>query len=384
MEKVVLIRYGEIFLKGKNFGYFEKLLKENIEDKIKDFGCELVLMNKRLYVKGYEERQEKKIVSALSTVFGLTSVSPAVMLDTSEEAINDYVSGITLRAKTFRVSVNRADKRFPLSSIEYSAKLGGIVLKNNPQIEVDLHTPEATLSVDIRENGKTFVFTEVVTCVGGMPVGSSGTGMLLLSGGIDSPVAGYMMAKRGMRISALHFHSYPYTSEMAKEKVVSLAKLIKKYTGSFKLYVCSFTKIQEEIHRKCNSEFMITIMRRIMYRIAERLSTEKGVQSIITGENLGQVASQTVESMTVTNDVVKNMPIFRPLIAFDKGEITEISRKIDTYETSILPYEDCCTVFLPKHPVIKPKKSQCEREESKLDIEGLIKEAMEGIEVIEI
>lgn len=384
MEKVILIRYGEIFLKGKNFGYFEKLLKENIEDKLKDFDCELVLMNKRLYVRDYEERQEKKIVSALSTVFGLISVSPAVMLETSEEAIEDYVSTIRLKEKTFRVTLNRADKRFPYTSIEYSAKLGGIVLKNNSGLRVDLHTPETEVSVDIRENGKTFVFFSTVPCVGGMPVGSSGTGMLLLSGGIDSPVAGYMMAKRGMKISALHFHSYPYTSELAKEKVINLAKIIKKYTGSFKLYVCSFTKIQEEIHKKCNSEFMITIMRRIMYRIAERLSESKGIQSIITGENLGQVASQTVESMTVTNDVVKNIPIFRPLIAFDKGEITEIARKIDTFETSILPYEDCCTVFLPKHPIIKPKKSQCEKEESKLDIESLISEAIEGIEVVEI
>lgn len=384
MEKVILIRYGEIFLKGKNFGFFENLLKDNIKDKIKDFGCELVVINKRLYVRGYEERQERKLLDTLSTVFGLTSISPAVMLDTSEEAINEYVGSLRLKEKTFRVTLNRADKRFPMTSIEYSSKLGGIILKNNNGIKVDLHNPEVEVSVDIRENGSTFIFTKVIPAMGGMPIGSSGTGMLLLSGGIDSPVAGYMMAKRGMRISALHFHSYPYTSEAAKEKVVSLAKIIKKYTGSFKLYVCSFTKIQEEIHHKCNSEFMITIMRRIMYRIAERLAEKNKIQSIITGENLGQVASQTVESMTVTNDVVKNIPIFRPLVAFDKEEITAISKKIDAYETSILPYEDCCTVFLPKHPVIKPKKFQCEKEESKLDIESLINEAIEGIEVIEI
>ena len=384
MEKVILIRYGEIFLKGKNFGYFENLLKDNIKDKIKDFDCELVVINKRLYVRGYDDKQEKKILSALETVFGLTSISPAVMLETSVEAINDYVSTIRLKEKTFRVTLNRADKRFPMTSIEYSAKLGGIILKNNSGIKVDLHNPEVEVSVDIRENGSTFVFSKVIPAVGGMPIGSSGTGMLLLSGGIDSPVAGYMMAKRGMRISAIHFHSYPYTSEAAKEKVINLAKIIKKYTGSFKLHVCSFTKIQEEIHHKCNSEFMITIMRRIMYRIAERLSEANKVQSIITGENLGQVASQTVESMTVTNDVVKNIPIFRPLISFDKEEITAISKKIDTYETSILPYEDCCTVFLPKHPVIKPKKFQCEKEESKLDLEALISEAIENIEVVEI
>jgi thiamine biosynthesis protein ThiI len=249
---------------------------------------------------------------------------------------------------------------------------------------VDLHDPELNLCVDIRENNKTFVFYENIKGAGGMPVGTSGSGLLLLSGGIDSPVAGYMMAKRGMPISALHFHSYPYTSESAKQKVIDLAKLIKKYTGPFKLYVCSFTEIQENIHKNCNSEFMITLMRRIMYRIAERLSLKVGVQSIITGENLGQVASQTVESMTVTNEVVKELPIFRPLIAFDKEDISDIAKKIGTYETSILPYEDCCTVFLPKHPLIKHKKDKCEIEESKLDLENLIENALNSIEVIEI
>jgi thiamine biosynthesis protein ThiI len=240
------------------------------------------------------------------------------------------------------------------------------------------------VSVDIRENGQTFIFHEIIMCAGGMPVGTSGSGLLLLSGGIDSPVAGYMMAKRGMPITAIHFHSYPYTSEQAKEKVVDLGKIISKYTGHFKLHVVSFTKIQEELHEKCNEEFMITLMRRIMYRIAERLALKLGVQSIVTGENLGQVASQTVESMTVTNNVVKTLPIFRPLISFDKEEITKISKNIGAYETSILPYEDCCTVFLPKHPLIRPKVDKCEREESKLDLEKLIEDAMANIEVIEI
>ncbi len=384
MEKVILIRYGEIFLKGKNFGFFEKTLLDNVAEKLSEFDCELVSMNKRFYVRGFEDKIEKKIISALQTVFGLYSISPAMMVESSVEAINSYVETIRLKASNFRVTVNRADKRFPMTSIEYSAKLGGIILKNNKGIKVDLHTPEAEVSVDIRENGSTFVFFETIHCAGGMPVGTSGKGLLLLSGGIDSPVAGYMMAKRGMRISGLHFHSYPYTSEAAKEKVIKLAKIIKKYTGGFKLYVCSFTKIQEEIHHKCNSEFMITIMRRIMYRIAERVAKENGIQSMITGENLGQVASQTVESMTCTNSVMEEIPVFRPLVAFDKEDITAIARKIDTYETSILPYEDCCTVFLPKKPVIKPRVKDCLREESKLDIETLVNEAIQNIEIIEI
>lgn len=384
MEKVILIRYSEIFLKGKNFGFFEKTLYNNIKEKLESVECELIKMNKRFYVSNYEDKNEKKIIEILKTVFGVCSISPAVKIDSEEMAINEYVKSLKFKEKTFRVSVNRADKRFPINSIEYSAKLGGVVLKNNQGISVDLHNPELVLNVDIRENNSTFIFYKVIAGAGGMPVSTSGSGLLLLSGGIDSPVAGYMMAKRGMPISALHFHSYPYTSEAAKEKVIKLANIIKKYTGHFKLYVVSFTEIQEQIHKCCNSEFMITLMRRIMYRIAERIAKANGIQSIITGENLGQVASQTVESMTATNHVVEDLPIFRPLIAFDKEEITQIAKNIGTFETSILPYEDCCTVFLPKHPVIKPKLEKCEAEERKLDIEALISKAIAELEIIEI
>ena len=384
MEKVVLVRYSEIFLKGKNFAFFENKLHDNIKDKLKDLDCEVFRMNKRFFVANYEDKLQKKIIEKLKCVFGICSISPAVMISSDKDEIDNYVKSLKFSNKTFRVTVNRADKRFPLTSIEYSAYLGGLVLKNNPNIDVDLHNPELNLCVDIRENGKTFIYHEVLQGAGGMPVGTSGSGLLLLSGGIDSPVAGYMMAKRGMPLSALHFHSYPYTSVAAKDKVIELAKIVKNYTGSFKLYVVSFTEIQESIHKNCNSEFMITLMRRIMYRIAERLCLKNGIQSIITGENLGQVASQTVESMTVTNDVVKDLPIFRPLIAFDKEDIMNIAKKIGTYDTSILPYEDCCTVFLPKHPLIKPKKDKCEKEESKLDLETLINNAINNLEIIEI
>ena len=384
MENVVIIRYSEIFLKGKNFAFFENVLVDNIKEKLSDIKCELIRMNKRFFVAGYEQKDEKKIVSKLKEVFGIHSISPAVKIESTEQSINEYVSSLKFNKKSFRVSVNRADKRFPISSMEYGAKLGGLILKNNKDVFVDLHNPQINVCVDIRENNCTFVYYDVISGIGGMPVGTSGSGLLLLSGGIDSPVAGYMMAKRGMPISALHFHSYPYTSEDAKNKVIDLAKIISKYTGHFKLFVCSFTEIQESIHKHCNSEFMITLMRRIMYRIAERVAIREGIQSVITGENLGQVASQTVESMTVTNAVVEKLPIFRPLIAFDKEEITKIALDIGSYETSILPFEDCCTVFLPKHPLIKPKLDKCIKEESKFDFEALITKTIENLEIIEI
>lgn len=384
LKKVIVIRYSEIFLKGKNFGFFEKKLLNNIKEKLSQFDCDVLRTNKRFLVENFDAKQEKKIVNALLTVFGICSISVAVKLDTDLKIINDYVSSIKIKTQNFRVTVNRADKRFPITSIDYSKSLGGIILKNNSDVSVDLHNPQTTVFVDIRENGYTLVYTDVIDCLGGMPVGTSGSGLLLLSGGIDSPVAGYMMARRGMAINALHFHSYPYTSENAKNKVIELAGIIKKYTGSIKLHIVSFTHIQEAIHKHCDGDFMITLMRRIMYRIAERLAIQKGYQCIITGENLGQVASQTVESMTVTNAVVEKLPIFRPLISFDKEDISNIAVKIGTFDTSILPYEDCCTVFLPKHPVIKPKLEKCLKEESKLNIDALIDEAMSNIEVVEI
>lgn len=383
LKKVIVIRYSEIFLKGKNFAYFEKKLLSNISEKLEGL-AEVKRTNKRFLVENFDEKKEKKIIEILKTVFGICSISVAVMLDTDLKAIDDYVASLKIKSNTFRVTVNRADKRFPLTSIDYSKSLGGLVLKSNPHLKVDLHNPEVTIYVDIRESGYTLVYTDVIEMSGGMPVGTSGSGLLLLSGGIDSPVAGYMMARRGMTINALHFHSYPYTSQNAKDKVIELAKIMKKYTGGFKLHIVSFTHIQESIHKFCDGDFMITLMRRIMFRIAERLAKQNNYQSIITGENLGQVASQTVESMTVTNAVVNDLPIFRPLISFDKEDISRVAQKIGTFETSILPYEDCCTVFLPKHPVIKPKLEKCLKEESKLDIEELISEALKNIEVIEI
>lgn len=383
-ENVIIIRYSEIFLKGKNFKFFEGKLFDNIKEKLSSIECDVIRSNKRFYVENFDKKFTQKIIDKLCTVFGICSMSVAVKLCNDLKTINDYVSDIKLNCKSFRVTVNRADKTFPISSLDYSKNLGAIVLKSNPNLDVDLHTPEKVVFVDIRETGFTYVYTDVVEGAGGMPVGTGGKGLSLLSGGIDSPVSTYMMARRGMSVSAIHFHSYPYTSENAKQKVIKLANILKDYTGSFKLYIVSFTKIQEAIHKNCDGDFMITLMRRIMYRIAERLAKKIGAQCVITGENLGQVASQTVESMTVTNAVVEDLPIFRPLISFDKEDITKVAVKIGTFETSILPYEDCCTVFLPKHPVIKPKIEKCEREERKLDIEGLIDEAINSVEVVEI
>ena len=385
MEKNILIRYNEIHLKGRNRHFFEDLLYKNIENAVFEYKHELQKVSGRYILSGYNEKDEKKILNKLACVAGVYSVSPSFVIDTDYNDISSLAVELMAKKKgTFKIETNRADKTFLDSSMRISASIGGDVLESNSNLEVDIHNPEHVLFIDIRENKKTFIYNQIILGVGGMPVGSSGQGLVLLSGGIDSPVAGYMVAKRGMPISALHFHSYPYTSEDAKNKVIELGKIISKYTGHFKLFVCSFTEIQESIHKNCNNEFMITIMRRIMYRIAERVAKSDGCQSIITGENLGQVASQTVESMTVTNAVVEGLPIFRPLIAFDKEEITNISKKMGAFDTSILPYEDCCTVFLPKHPVIKPKIEKCLFEESKLDLENLINNAISSDEIINI
>ncbi len=383
MKRVILLRFGELYLKGKNRGYFEKVLISNIKLSLKGIECKFYKVTGRYIVSDYDEIDETIIINKLTKVFGLVSLSVAIEVKTDVDTIKEYISKLKITAKTFRVSVTRADKTFPIQSNIFEKELGGLILKNNPTLKVKLKDFETEIVVDIRENGLTYILHDKIECEGGMPLGTAGKGLLLLSGGIDSPVAGYMIAKRGMSITGLHFHSFPYTSEMAKQKVISLAKLISPYCGKIKLYMCPFTKIQEEIHKHCAPEFMITIMRRIMMKIAGKIALKNGCKAIITGENLGQVASQTVESLTVTNFSQTQVPIFRPLIAFDKKDIINISRKIGTYETSILPYEDCCTVFLPKNPVIKPKLEKVIKEESKLDIETLVENAVQNTEIIE-
>ena len=381
----ILIRYGEIFLKGNNRGYFESALAKNIRTALENFTFKFVRAQNRFLIEDYDEAYETDIIDKLTKIFGIHSVSVAVKVKSTEEEL-EKAAVLMMKDKsgTFRVTVNRADKKIQKSSMELAAQLGGAVLESNPNLTVNLHVFDTDLYVDIRENGLSYLFTDKIMGAGGLPVGTAGAGMVLLSGGIDSPVAAYMMAKRGLKLHAIHFHSAPYTSEMAKQKVVDLAGIVKNYSGPIVLHVIPFTDVQLKIHEKCPAELMITIMRRFMMRIAERVAKANSCGALITGESLGQVASQTMESITVTNGVIEDLPVFRPLIGMDKTEIMDIARNIDTYDTSILPYEDCCTVFLPKNPVIRPKLETVLKAEAKLDVETLIAACIENQEIINV
>ena len=385
MEKVIIIRFGEIFLKGKNKKFFENLLEKNIKNALSIYDCIIEKSHNRFYVAGYNEEIEDSIIETLKKVFGIHSVSPAVKMPTDISQVANIICDDLPYAKTFRVTVKRADKTINLTSTEIAGQIGGDILQLKPQMSVDLHNPELNINVDIRENKTSYIYYENIKCYEGMPVGSSGKGLLLLSGGIDSPVAGFRMAKRGMQINAIHFHSYPFTSIQAKEKVVELGGIISNYCGHFPLFVVPFTKIQQAIHQYCREDFMITVMRMIMVEISERIAIKQNCGALITGESLGQVASQTLESITVTNSRVKSLPVLRPLIDMDKTEIIKISKEIETFETSILPYEDCCTIFLPKNPIIKPKLSVAEAEYNKIvGLQELIDDAINNVEIIKI
>ena len=382
--KVFLLRIGELFLKGENRHSFEVALEKDIERKLSNVSHRLSKTQGRYIISNFDENNVNEISRQLSYVFGLSSYSIAEEVETDEKNIEEYISKIQLDGKSFKVDVKRADKTFPISSMDYAKILGGVVLQNNPNSKVDLYEPEKRISVDIRTNHKTYIFDEIIQAQGGLPLGTSGKALLLLSGGIDSPVAGYMMAKRGLKLEALHFYSYPYTSENAKEKVLSLAKKLTNYVDEIKVHAVSFTKVQESIHMNCAPEFMITIMRRIMMRVAEKICEREGLGAIITGESLGQVASQTMQSMTVTNNVLENVLVLRPCVGLDKEDIVKIAKQIDTFNISIEPYEDCCTVFLPKNPVIKPTLKRASREESFLNIDSLVEDCLAAEEIIEI
>jgi len=384
MEKVILIRYGEIFLKGKNRGFFEKTLLLNIRSQLEKFNLEVNKVPGRFLVEKYDEDDEFEIIERIKKVAGIFSFSPAIYFDTSlDEIAANAVEMMRDKKGTFKVETNRADKKFELNSMQISREIGGRILASNHALKVDIKEPEFKLNIDLRENGKTFMYADTIMGVGGMPVGTSGTGLLLLSGGIDSPVAGYMMAKRGVKVCAVHFHSYPYTSNFAREKVEDLAKLLTGYTGDLTVYMVSMTELQEEIHAKCDDSYMITLLRRGMFTIAERICKTHSRRMIITGENLGQVASQTIESMTVVQEVVKDIPIIRPLVAFDKCDIIDVAKRIGTFETSIKPFEDCCTVFLPDSPVVRPELHKVKREQAKIDFEAILERAYKSIEVVE-
>lgn len=380
MNNVILIRFSEIHLKGGNKKYFIKLLHNNIKTALKDSICKIESIQNRFVIRDYENEDE--IISKLKCVFGIHSISKAVEIKNDIKQIFDYVATIKIDT-TFKCDVNRADKSFPIKSNEFEADLGEIILKNNSRAKVDIHNPKITIHVDIRENGYTFIFYDIIYAYSGLPLDEKRNGLLLLSGGIDSPVAGFAMAKRGLRQDVLHFDSFPYTSPQAKEKVIALAKKIKKFIGAKYMYICSMTKLQEEFHVNCKTEYAINLLRRSMLRVANILCEKFKYKTIITGESLGQVASQTIESLTSTNAVAK-FPVLRPLISFNKEEIIRIAKEIDTYDTSILPYEDCCTVFLPRNPIIKPKIEEAENEEKKVDLENLINLIVLNMEVIDL
>lgn len=378
--KRLLIKYAsEISLKGLNRRTFENMLASNIKKSI-GRGYSIVKDYGRMYI----DTDSPDIIEKIVKVFGVLSVAEA---DVVEKDINEIGSSAIEQLKsmkgikTFKVDTKRGDKSFPLNSIEVSKTVGGIVLDGMEGIKVDIHNPDVVVNVEIRD--KAYIYTEEHKGVAGMPYGSAGKGVLLLSGGIDSPVAGYMMAKRGLEITGVYYHSHPYTSERAKEKVIDLAKKLSEYTGPMKLYVVPFTEIQMDIIEKCREDELTIIMRRFMMEIAARIAQNTGALSVVTGESLGQVASQTLESMFVTERNV-DLPVFRPLAGMDKTEIMDLSRKIGTYDISILPYEDCCTIFVPKHPKTKPRLADIEASEKALDKEKLIKNAIDGAEIIEI
>ena len=387
MKKVILVRYGEILLKGLNRPLFEKKLIDNIKRAIYKLGKVDVLRSQaRIYIEPQEENYDfDEAINHLTKVFGIVSVSPVWKIESNFDVIKEksavMVKDLLDRKDytTFKVETKRGDKRFPMDSPEISRELGAHILETFPKLSVDVKNPDFILYVEVREF--TYIYSEIIPAVCGMPLGTNGKAMLLLSGGIDSPVAGWMVAKRGVEIEAVHFYSYPYTSERAKEKVIDLAKILSKYCSKIKLHIVPFTDIQLEIYEKCPQDQLTIIMRRAMMIIAERIAEKVGALALVTGESVGQVASQTIQSLYVTNSVVK-MPVFRPLIGMDKNEVIDIARKIGTFETSILPYEDCCTVFVSKHPKTKPVLEKILLSEQKANLEELINKAIENTEVL--
>ena len=390
-EHILIVRCGEVALKGTNKPYFERMLLDRIKKLLKKFdGVQAYRHEGLIFVRADKELNPdlKPIIREVGKVFGVASISPAMESESNMEAIGRTAVEYMLRAieergvKTFKVEAKRADKNFPVKSPDISRQIGAAVLKGCKVLKVDVHDPDCRLFVDVRHD-LSYIYQDKIPGYGGLPLGTNGKGMTLLSGGIDSPVATWMMAKRGMLIEAVHFHSYPYTSQRAQEKVEELASLVATYCGRFKMHVINLLPIQEQIVQNCPEEETTILVRRFMMRIAERLAKDTGCDMLITGENLGQVASQTAEALVVTDASVQ-MPVMRPLIGMDKVDIMDLAQEIGTYEKSIEPYEDCCTVFLPKHPATKPKLDRILHSESKLDCEALIEAAVASEEIIEI
>ena len=384
MKDLLLCKPGEIFLKGLNKHYFEERLVANVKRRLKPIGhFRVTYLQSALYIEAADDAADLDAAyDAVRKVFGIATITRAAACEKDKDAITalakSYLHDAMTAAHSFKVETKRSDKRFPMTSIELSQYVGGELAEAFPDTVVDVHDPELTVRLEVREQAA-YVHAQAVEAAGGMPVGCNGAAVTLLSGGIDSPVSSYMIAKRGVRLVPVHFFSFPYTSELAKEKVLSLAKELTAYTGRMTLQIVPFTHIQEEIRRACPEEYFTLIMRRFMMRLADALARDLNCRALVTGESLGQVASQTMEAMAVTGQVV-SLPIFRPVVGMDKEEIVRIARKIGTFETSILPYEDCCTVFTPRHPKTRPSLEEIQEAEAALDIDGLIETAMQGIE----
>ena len=386
-----LIKYGEIGIKGKNRYLFEDALVRQMRFALKDVEGSFYVHKSygRVYVDCEGDYDYEETVESLKRVFGIVGICPVVRLEDQgfEQLKKDVVAYVDEmypdKNKTFKVEARRSKKSYPMTSMEMNCDLGEVILEIYPEMKVDVHHPDIRLNVEVRE--EIYLYSEIIPGPGGMPVGTNGSAMLLLSGGIDSPVAGYMVSKRGVELEATYFHAPPYTSERAKEKVVDLAKLVSKYAGPIKLHVVNFTDIQLYIYEKCPHEELTIIMRRYMMKIAEHFAKKDGCLGLITGESIGQVASQTMQSLAATNAVC-TLPVYRPLIGFDKREIVEISEKIDTYETSIQPFEDCCTIFVAKHPVTKPNLERIEKSELNLSekIDELMQQAIDTAEIIKV
>lgn len=388
-EKILIVRCGEVALKGMNKPYFERILVERIRKNLSKInGAKVSRKEGLIFVRVPLDSDMNQVTAEVSKVFGVSSVSPALEVESDLEAIGskavEFMNTMIENegVKTFKVEAKRADKNFPIKSPEIAAKVGASVLKGCKVLKVDVHEPDCHLFVDLRAD-RTYIYTRKINGLGGLPLGTNGRGMVLLSGGIDSPVAAWMMAKRGMVIDAVHFHSYPYTSPRAQQKVEELAEIVSSYCGRINMTVINLLPIQEEIVCNCPEDETTILVRRFMMRIAEKIAVKQNALMLITGENLGQVASQTAEALVVTDQSV-SMPVMRPLIGMDKVEIMDMARRIGTYEKSIEPYEDCCTVFLPKHPVTKPRLEKILKSESKLDVEKLVEMAVDSAEQVQI
>lgn len=384
MKKLIIIKYGELTTKKDNINFFITTLKDNLKSSLKDYDIDIKYDKGRMFIYASDEVLDK-VIEKVKKTFGIHEINIGYELsDNDIEKIKSSLLELIedKDIESFKVETKRSDKNYPINSMEVSRILGGVVLKNKENAKVDVHNPEMIINVEIRFN-KAYIYFDKIKGIGGYPVGVAGKGLLMLSGGIDSPVAGYLALKRGVRIEAIYFESPPHTSDAAKNKVITLAKKLSEYSGYVKLHVINFTEIQEAILRNCPHEYLVTIMRRMMYRISERIAKKNNCKVLINGESIGQVASQTLTSMAAINSVTK-MPVIRPVACLDKLDIIEISKSIDTYETSILPFEDCCTIFVPDHPVINPRDEEAQEYESSFDYETLIKNALSNSSVIKL